>query len=192
MANAKQCDRCGKFFDPYKMNGMSCKFQNPLFQTSNDIREGVVGKLMINGSPDIYVDLCPECAELFEAFMCCCDIPKENEKYHQLMADYEREKQRADDYGDELNQAYKHMANIEQMVKNLYDQKYKKEIQDEKENIKPLASDMLGDILSAVGLGDLVRGKGRRDRPAQKTSGDGKTSEREVKSEQKGDDRSEI
>lgn len=69
MANARKCDRCGKCFDPlHNMEGMMCRFRNPVFQNSNDIREGVVGKSMLN-EPDAFVDLCPECAEMFDAFM---------------------------------------------------------------------------------------------------------------------------
>ena len=75
MANARKCDRCEKCFDPINMTGMSCRFRNPIFQTSNDIREGVVGKLMVNDTPDAWVDLCPECAEMFEAFMCGAEPP---------------------------------------------------------------------------------------------------------------------
>ena len=70
MANAKKCDRCEKCFDPYEIKGMICRFRNPMFQTANNIREGVIGKLMVNDTPDAYVDLCPECAEMFETFMC--------------------------------------------------------------------------------------------------------------------------
>lgn len=70
MANARKCDRCGKFYDPFHMEGMTCRFKNPMFQNSNDIAEGLIGKLMMNTSPDAYVDLCPGCAELFETFMC--------------------------------------------------------------------------------------------------------------------------
>ena len=76
MANARKCDRCEKCFDPINMAGMSCRFRNPIFQTSNDIREGVVGKLMVNDTPDVWVDLCPECAEMFEAFMCGAEPPE--------------------------------------------------------------------------------------------------------------------
>lgn len=78
MANARKCDRCGKCFDPLHMDGMMCRFRNPVFQTSNDIREGVAGKMMLN-DPDGFVDLCPECAEMFDAFMCGCDLPKKAE-----------------------------------------------------------------------------------------------------------------
>ena len=70
MANARKCDRCGEFYDPFQMTGMICKFENPRFQTSNDIREGVIGKLMFDCDPDAFVDLCPTCSEMFENFMC--------------------------------------------------------------------------------------------------------------------------
>ena len=68
MAIAKKCDRCGKCFDPFHMEGMMCRFRNPIFQNSNDIREGVIGKSMLN-EPDAFIDLCPECAEMFDNFM---------------------------------------------------------------------------------------------------------------------------
>ena len=75
MANARKCDRCEKCFDPFGMKGMSCRFRNPVFQTSNDIREGVVGRLMVNDSSEAWIDLCPDCAEMFEAFMCGGEPP---------------------------------------------------------------------------------------------------------------------
>lgn len=79
MANAKRCDRCQRFFYPFEMDGVCCKFRNPVFQTENDIREGVVGRLMMNDTVDAYVDLCPDCAEQFEAFMCGADLPEKDE-----------------------------------------------------------------------------------------------------------------
>ena len=82
MANARKCDRCGVCFDPFEMEGMSCRFENPMFQNSHDIEEGVVGKLLINASPDNYIDLCPECAEMFEAFFSGCDLPADSESYY--------------------------------------------------------------------------------------------------------------
>ena len=75
MANAKKCNRCERCFDPLKMEGMMCRFSNPIFQSSDDIRANRVGARLINDSPDAYVDLCPECAEMHEAFMCHGDIP---------------------------------------------------------------------------------------------------------------------
>lgn len=78
MASARKCDRCERCFDPAKMTGMACRLRNPYFQTANDAREGVIGKLMLNGKGDnldTYLDLCPECAEMFEAFMCGAEPP---------------------------------------------------------------------------------------------------------------------
>lgn len=84
MANAKKCDRCEKCFDPLHMSGMMCRFKNPFFQNSNDIREGVIGKFMLS-DPDAYVDLCPECAEMFEAFMCFSDLDSKSETIYRKM-----------------------------------------------------------------------------------------------------------
>ena len=101
MSNAKKCDRCGKFYDPFDMEGMSCKFSNPILQATNDHREGLIGKLMLSGSPDDYEDLCPECAELFEAFMSGADIPRAAELEYELekaLKDYEELKEQ--DYLD--------------------------------------------------------------------------------------------
>lgn len=73
MANARKCDRCGRFFDPFEFEGSCCKFRNPVFQTAKDIREGRIGTLMNSKSPDIFIDLCPDCAERFDRFMCGVD-----------------------------------------------------------------------------------------------------------------------
>lgn len=75
MANAKKCNRCERCFDPLKVEGMMGRFVNPIFQTSEDIRNNKVGARLIDAEPDAYIDLCPECAKMFEAFMCHGDIP---------------------------------------------------------------------------------------------------------------------
>lgn len=75
MATAMKCDRCGECFDPFNMAGPLCRFKNPRFMTANDIREGVVGRRLIQdddydgNDADILVDLCPVCAQAFEKFM---------------------------------------------------------------------------------------------------------------------------
>ena len=81
MANARKCNRCGKCFDPLNVAGMIGRFENPIFQSSADVREQKVSKRLIEGeAPDVYVDLCPECAEMFEVFMSGCDLPEDFEK----------------------------------------------------------------------------------------------------------------
>ena len=75
MANARKCNRCERCFDPLKVEGMMGRFVNPIFQTSEDIRNNKVGARLIDAEPDAYIDLCPECAGMFEAFMCHGDIP---------------------------------------------------------------------------------------------------------------------
>lgn len=70
MANARKCNKCGTCFDPLDSPGIMCRFRNPIFQTSNDIREGVVGfKLIDDESTEAIIDLCPKCADLFREFM---------------------------------------------------------------------------------------------------------------------------
>ena len=71
MANARKCDRCGICFDPlrYGDKSMIARFQNPIFQSSDQIKEHEVGYYLIEDTADAFVDLCPECTRDFEAFM---------------------------------------------------------------------------------------------------------------------------
>lgn len=71
MGNARKCDRCKVCFDPYDMDeGLECaRFQNPIFQSTEDVKKKHVGRQLINDPSDIYVDLCPDCAEDFVRFM---------------------------------------------------------------------------------------------------------------------------
>lgn len=70
MAKALQCDRCGRYFNPLQMDFTMCKFRNPVFQTRKDVNEGTIGSYLLpDESPDTWIDLCPSCAEDFEAFM---------------------------------------------------------------------------------------------------------------------------
>lgn len=70
MANAKQCDRCGRYFNPLTIERMMCKFYNPIYQSKTDVDENKVGSFLLqHESPDAMVDLCPKCAEDFELFM---------------------------------------------------------------------------------------------------------------------------
>ena len=75
MAKAIKCDRCGKCFDPCHMEGLMCTFRNPFFRSSEDMWHTTVARYMYDDA-DGYVDLCPDCAEMFEAFMSGCDIPQ--------------------------------------------------------------------------------------------------------------------
>ena len=77
MANVKKCDRCGKCFDPMEVEGLMCRFKNPIFQDAHSLKENVVSAWLITSNPDAWVDLCPECAELFETFMCAGDLPED-------------------------------------------------------------------------------------------------------------------
>lgn len=70
MANARKCDRCNRCFSPLEAKGIMARFRNPIFQTANDIREGVISsKLISDESTDALVDLCPNCTEMFREFM---------------------------------------------------------------------------------------------------------------------------
>lgn len=70
MANAKLCDRCGRYFNPLEMEHVMCRFQNPVFQTKKDVAEGTVLSRLLDDEPaDAWVDLCASCAEDFELFM---------------------------------------------------------------------------------------------------------------------------
>ena len=70
MANARKCDRCGKCFDPLSQGKtVMARFQNPVFQNSEQIKDHDVGYYLIEDTADAYVDLCPECTDDFEAFM---------------------------------------------------------------------------------------------------------------------------
>lgn len=77
MANVKKCDRCGKCFDPMEVEGLMCRFKNPIFQDAHSLKENVISAWLIASNPDAWVDLCPECAELFETFMCAGDLPED-------------------------------------------------------------------------------------------------------------------
>lgn len=70
MANARKCDRCKRCFDPLDQGFcVMARFQNPCFQSSEDIHKHKVGHYLIEDSIDAYVDLCPDCSKDFEAFM---------------------------------------------------------------------------------------------------------------------------
>ena len=78
MANAKKCDRCKKCFDPLDQGVFSMvKFQNPVFQTSNDIKNVTVKERLIPDHPDAWVDLCPACTLRFRKFMANKDTIKD-------------------------------------------------------------------------------------------------------------------
>lgn len=70
MANAKKCDLCKICYDPLDQGSkLMCKFVNPIFQNSEDVRNGKVTKYLSPGGEDIYLDLCPDCTEKFVEFM---------------------------------------------------------------------------------------------------------------------------
>ena len=69
MAKARKCDRCGMCFDPMEQREEMVRFQNPIFQNAQSIKETRVLRRLLDDSPETYVDLCPTCTWLFERFM---------------------------------------------------------------------------------------------------------------------------
>ena len=70
MSLARKCNRCKQFFDPLDSTGSMARFENPIFQKSNEIREQVRGELLDElAGPDGIIDLCPICSVLFRDFM---------------------------------------------------------------------------------------------------------------------------
>ena len=66
MSLARKCNRCKQFFDPLDSPGRMARFENPIFQTSNEIREQVRGEMLDElAGPDGIIDLCPTCSVLF-------------------------------------------------------------------------------------------------------------------------------
>ena len=79
MSMAMKCDRCGVFFDPFHMPSETCfvRFRNPVLKKSGDLRDNLFGGTLMFSTkePDALIDLCPECSEDFETFLCVKDIP---------------------------------------------------------------------------------------------------------------------
>lgn len=71
MAIARKCDRCGTCFDPLEVRGNEeiCRFQNPIFQNAESLECCVVKDRLLQGGPDVMIDLCPECTRKFRLFM---------------------------------------------------------------------------------------------------------------------------
>ena len=70
MSLARRCNRCHGFFDPLDSPGQMARFANPIFQTSNDIREQVRGEVLDKDcGPSGIIDLCPTCSIMFKEFM---------------------------------------------------------------------------------------------------------------------------
>lgn len=78
MADARQCDRCGGYFNPEKENGEYCRFSNPTVMDGSSFCEIQIKYKMCRHDE---VDLCPKCTELFKKFMRNepFEIPKELE-----------------------------------------------------------------------------------------------------------------
>lgn len=75
MANAKKCDRCGKCYDPASIEdnpAMVAHFSNPILQTPNDVKRGVITRYLKKGLDAL--DLCPECTGEFSLFMEGCPL----------------------------------------------------------------------------------------------------------------------
>ena len=69
MAIARRCNRCGRCFDPLNVRGTMMRFENPIFQSADDVRNQKVGRRLIDDENDVCVDLCPDCTERFQNFM---------------------------------------------------------------------------------------------------------------------------
>ena len=199
MANAKRCDRCQRFFYPFEMDGVCCRFRNPVFQTENDIREGVIGRLMMNDSPDAYVDLCPDCAEQFEAFMCGADIPdtywKEQCDELTKMVNYRENKwheaeKLLDEARKENSELRKKAEKMEYLNKWITADKidWEEYSNEERKKVKSAVTYILHSVLRGMGLGDLVRDNGGGDGKTGNPVCDSEAPERESEAGQKGSD----
>lgn len=73
MANAKKCDRCGKCYDPMDIPSMITHFSNPVLQTPNDVKRGIITRYLKDKSLNT-LDLCPECTGEFTLFMEGCPL----------------------------------------------------------------------------------------------------------------------
>lgn len=76
MADAKKCDRCGGFFDPWSVRGEMVRFSNPVYRERIDLIENTISHRFLD-KPDALVDLCPKCTTLFTNFMNNMDIGEE-------------------------------------------------------------------------------------------------------------------
>lgn len=74
MAKARMCDRCGVCFNPLDQGDKDMvRFQNPVFQTSEGLKNCKISRHLIDDAPDAWMDLCPKCTAAFELFMMNCD-----------------------------------------------------------------------------------------------------------------------
>lgn len=133
-----------------------------MFRSENDIREGLYGRTLLVDSPDVMVDLCPECAELFEAFMSCCDLPGSEKskllnELHYWRERYEQGEEHVKDLEQRL--AEKNAEELKKILNEKAVEKTVEEIRDEKMEIELSAGGLLHDILSAM-VGDLFSGIG--------------------------------
>ena len=70
MSKAIKCNRCHTCFDPYETSGKMIRFLNPSVYDCNNLRELTRGIRMFSDvAVDEVIDLCPECAARFQAFM---------------------------------------------------------------------------------------------------------------------------
>lgn len=93
MAIARQCDRCGGYFNPEKENGEYCQFSNPTIidgksYAKNQFKDKMCSHIGVDG-----VDLCPECTWLMKKFM-------QNKKFVIYMDDGETVEEFMDGYLD--------------------------------------------------------------------------------------------
>ena len=110
--NAKRCDRCMCFFDPEDGRGdvKTVKFQNPIFTTWSDAKQGKYTHFFDDKYPDRYVDLCPKCTNDFIEFM---DFPNHRLGYIQ---EYESE---IDDLRDMLEEGNNEKNSLKHFIEDL-------------------------------------------------------------------------
>lgn len=211
MANAKRCDKCGEFFDPFYMDGYCCRFVNPMFKTENDIREGLLGKPLVDGSPDMYIDLCPHCARLFKVFMdrsCSpewdgwseAEIEKaENRELYRQIDELKKENDRLKEIDEKMRKMMLRLQSENLLLNEklvllrqnrdegvIWDI-FKENGQNEKEKIESFASDLLHRILHVLGLGDLVHGDSGGTDGNRDISCDSERAERKSGTDEEGD-----
>ena len=67
---ALQCNRCRNYFNPKKVEGAFCHFENPDICTAENYVNCVCGTYLDEEEGrDAVIDLCPECTESFILFM---------------------------------------------------------------------------------------------------------------------------
>lgn len=60
MANAKKCDRCKQFYEPYR--GVSLKREGSYYRVNS-------ARLTSSSCKEMYFDLCPSCVKTIATFL---------------------------------------------------------------------------------------------------------------------------